>query len=206
MIRGGGSLLRASLNASPDARQVRLDGISYFAVPDPVPRTLRKHDLVTIIVREQSEFKSKGALDIEKEAELRALIEQFFQFNVGGALLSNAIGAEKPEISLRGNRAFKGDGQLDRQDSFTARITAEVVDVKPNNTLVLQARKRIVTDEDEQLFVLTGICRAEDITADNTVLSTQLYDLELAKTTNGPIRNATKRGFLPRLLDGLNPW
>jgi flagellar L-ring protein FlgH len=81
-----------------------------------------------------------------------------------------------------------------------------VLDVKPNGTLVLQARKRIKTDEEEQAFILTGVCRAEDITADNSILSTQLYDLELSKSHQGTVRNATRKGWGGKLLDAISPF
>ena len=80
------------------------------------------------------------------------------------------------------------------------------MDVKPNGTLIVQARKRIKTDEEEQQFILTGVCRVEDITADNAILSTQLFDLELQKNHKGAVRDATKRGILPKLLDWINPF
>ena len=41
---------------------------------------------------------------------------------------------------------------------------------------------------------------------DNTVLSTQLHNLNLEKHTDGAVRDATKRGFIPRLLARLNPF
>jgi flagellar L-ring protein FlgH len=81
-----------------------------------------------------------------------------------------------------------------------------VVDVKPNGTMVLQARKRIKTDEEEQSFVLTGICRVDDVAADNSILSTQLFDLELQKNHKGDVRNATRRGILGKLLDAIGSF
>ena len=78
--------------------------------------------------------------------------------------------------------------------------------MKPNGTLVLQARKQIKTDDEEQQFILTGTCRVEDVSADNTILSTQLFDLQLEKNHNGAVRDATKRGWFLKFLDALNPF
>ena len=82
-------------------------------------------------------------------------------------------------------RRFRSE--VDRARQVPPFCTAEVLDVKPNGTLVLQARKRIKTDDEEQVFVLSGTCRAEDITADNTILKTALTavakaELDLANT------------------------
>lgn len=212
LARSNGSLLRASLAAQPApppgsaGPSDPLAGVSFFHVPPAQPRTIRKHDLVTIIIREESQARSDAKADLKREAEFDARLEEFIKFTNGLQLTGGGITDPVPSIKASGEREFKGEGNVDRRDSFTARIQAEVVDVKPNGTLVVQARKRIKTDEDEQTFILSGVCRAEDVTADNSVLSTQLFDLELQKATRGPVRDSTKRGNIHRFLDWLNPF
>jgi flagellar L-ring protein precursor FlgH len=206
MRRTGGSLLQATMTVPTNQADAKLTDLSFFAVTEPEPRFVRKHDLVTIIVREESEYSSEGTTDLKKQADLEARIDQFIRFSLDNFELKNSIGGPAPEIRMSGNRNFKGEATVDRSDSLIARITAEVVDVKPNGTLVLQARKRIRTDEEVQTFILTGNCRAEDISADNTLLSTQLYDLELSKSHKGAVRDTTKRGWVPKLLDAINPF
>jgi len=202
----GGSLLRASLGTGPQAGPGKSLQVSFFDVPAPEPREFKKHDLVTIVVREESEFKSDGTTDLKREASLDAKIQQFIKLAVGEGALANAIGQTTPEVKLSGARDFKGEASIDRSDSFITRITAEIVDVKPNGTLVLQARSHIKTDDEEQTLVLSGTCRADDITADNSVLSTQLFDKELTKNHKGAVRDGTKRGWFTKLLDALNPF
>ena len=207
--RSGGSLLRASMAALPDAGQAPLSSVSFFAVPEPEPRVIKKHDLVTIIVREESSFSSDGATDFRKEAEFEAKIEEFIRVSklihdlqfVGGGVTEPV-----PSIKMSGTRDFKGEGSVDRTDKLTLRVTAEVLDVKPNGTLVLQARQRIKTDEEEQTFVLSGVCRAADVSADNTVLSSQMFDKDVTKSHKGTVRQATRRGWLSKLLDAVSPF
>lgn len=200
--RARGSLMRASLGANPDPAQ-----ISFMAVAEPQPRTLKKHDLVTIIVREESQSKSNGSTDLKKEATFETKLEEFIKLSFKNAALEGGgVGTTPPSIKMSGSREFKGDGSVDRSDSLTFRVTGEVIDVKPNGTLVLQARQRIKTDDEEQMFILSGVCRAEDVSPDNTVLSTQMFDKDVTKTTKGAVRDSTKRGWVPKLLDALNPF
>lgn len=206
MHKTGGSLLQAQLAAPPEASQVKPSQVSFFAVPEAQPKTLKVHDLVQIIVQEQSEITSKGTNNMSRDSELDAKVNNFVKLDISKLKLQGLQPSISPEVNLSGIRSFQGQGEVDRSDSFTARITAEVVDVKPNGTCVLQARKRIKTDEEEQQFILTGTCRVEDITADDTITSTQLYDLELQKNHKGDVRQATKRGTLGKLLDVLNPF
>lgn len=203
-----GSLLQAAYNSagSPELRRGRLQGFSFYAVPEPEPKVIRKHDLVTVIVREESAFKHEGSTDLQKQAAIDAKIEEFLKFDLANFALSGAALANPPSLKASANRSFQGEASVDRTDSVTFRIQAEVIDVKPNGTLVLQARKRIQTDEEVQILVLTGTCRAEDITPDNTILSTQLHDQDLRKSHEGAVRDRTKRGGASRLLDAMDPF
>lgn len=207
MQETGSSLLKASLAVRADPSQAKLSDVSFFAVPAPLPHLLHKHDLVTIIIREESAIQSEQNKDVKKEADLTAKLDQFVQLDLKKFAIRGFQTSQNPaDIDINGIREFKGNGEMDRTDSMTAQITAEVLDVKPNGTLVLQARKSIKTDEEEQQFVLSGICRAEDVAADNTILSTQIFDLDLQKNHKGDVKGAVTRGLLPRLMDLLNLW
>src|SRR5690242_8399143 len=207
MQRSGGSLLKAALAAQPDPSQAKINQVSFLTVPEQQPKKLKKHDLVTIVIREESDIQSKGENDFQKDAHFLGEANQMVKVKFGKGSIYGLPTPQAPAaVELTGNRTFKGTGELDRTDSFTARITAEVLDVKPNGTLVLQARKHIKADTEEQMLILTGTCRVEDVTADNTVLSTQLGDLDLQKNHNGDVRTATSRGLLPKLLDFINPF
>jgi len=207
MQRTGSSLLQAQLAAAADPNAMKMGQVSFFAVPEPQPKTMKKHDLITIIIREESDIQSKGTTDLKKNAELQAQVNQMLKFKLSNlTLYSPPTPAVQPGVDLLGNRTYKGEGEVDRTDSMTARITAEIIDVKPNGTLVLQARKHIKTDEEEQTFILSGTCRVEDVTADNSILSTQLHDLDLQKNHKGAVRDTTKRGIVPKLLDFVNPF
>ena len=208
MFASGGSLLDAQLQTRAQGNAAAQRGIdpdvSFFAQPAPKPTVIRKHDLITVIVREESSSRSIGSADLEKKYDLDAELREYLGLDLSELRLGTRRGDQR--ISGEAERGFTGDGSTDRRDSFVTRMTAEVLDVKPNGTLVLQARKRIGTDEDKQTMYLTGICRTADVTAANTVLSTQLHDLRLEKKTTGPVRQATRRGWIPRLIDIVNPF
>jgi flagellar L-ring protein precursor FlgH len=144
--RNGNSLLKASLVARADPAQARLSDISFTAVPVPEPKVIRKHDLVTIIVREESQYSSEGNAETTRESSIDAAVEDFIKLRLSNLEVEGGgIGPVAPRIAANANREFSGEGAVDRSDRLTARITAEVLDVKPNGTLVLQARKRIKT-------------------------------------------------------------
>jgi flagellar L-ring protein precursor FlgH len=182
--------------------------VSFFAVAPQRPKTYRKHDLISIIARELSAFTSNGSTTETKTQDLDDKLNAFIALRPSLLQLHSVIsgGTNVPEINIANSRDYKGTGEVDRTDTFTDRFTAEVVDVRPNGTMVLQAIKQIKNDEELQRMILTGICRVEDVSPDNTVLTTQLFDLELHTIHTGAVTDSTKRGFLPRLLDTFSPF
>ncbi|HQY87379.1 MAG TPA: flagellar basal body L-ring protein FlgH, partial [Tepidisphaeraceae bacterium] len=161
--QSGGSLLRTQASAiagpSNDSSASASDEFiqaSFFAVIPPEPRVLQKMDLVTVIIREQSEFKSEGTTELTRDASLSAVINDFIKINLSNLELEPNIGSVKPTIDMNGKREFTGEGSIDRKDSFTARVQARVVDVKPNGTLVLESRKTIKTDDEIVVMSSTG--------------------------------------------------
>jgi flagellar L-ring protein precursor FlgH len=177
---------------------------SFVAVAMPEPREFALHDLVTIIIREATETDISGGLETEKSSSIKGKITAFPQLNIADLLefqLGNNNITDPPELNVTFDQDFEGQGDYERRDSFTARITARIVDIKPNGTMVLEARKYIKSDTETLEMVITGTCRAEDVTADNTVLSTQMYDLRLVKNHDGEVRRSSKKGILTRVLE-----
>jgi flagellar L-ring protein FlgH len=206
MQASGGSLMQASMTESSDPN-VKTPSYNMLAVSEPEPKVLRKHDLVSIVVQEISSYQSTGDTNEQKNADFDAKVDQWIKLNLGQFSVHGTGQANNPvEMKLEGERDFKGTAAMDRSDTETLRVEAEVIDVKPNGTLVLQARKHIKNDEEDQTIILTGTCRVQDIDASNSVLSTDLHDLDLQKVTKGMVRDGNKRGWLPRILDWLNPW
>ncbi len=178
--------------------------VSLTAVNVPEPRAFSVQDLVTIIVRESTEADSDASLDTSKSTKTDAGITAFpnlgldelIQFHLAGGPLTNP-----PRVKVDSNQDFKGEGEYTRRDTFTTRITARIIDIKPNGTMVLEARKHINSDKESLEMVLTGTCRKEDINADNTLLSTQIYDLRLDKKHTGEVRGASKKGVITKALE-----
>lgn len=190
--------------ASEQADNHALRQKSMFAIAPELPRTFQRHDLVQIIIREQSEARSRHEVDTDKDYRLNGAIPRFPQFSLPDLLELQLRGGrthDMPELRLNFTKEFTSDGEVRRRDDFSARITAEVVEVLPNGNLVLEARTFIKTDREESVMKVTGVCRQDDITPLNTILSNQLHNLTVEKMHKGDLRNATDRGIIARVLD-----
>lgn len=208
MVRG--SLFSAgetpsSANGDDHARIAPV--MSYTSVMPMEPKKFRKHDIVTVVVREDSNNTSTAKADSQKQQDFDLALQQFMKFSLSNLSLSNSSNPSTlPEVKFKYNNNRQNAADQERTDSTSLRISATIVDVKPNGTLVVEATKQITMDREVQQMTLSGVCRAEDVAVDNTVLSTQLADLKLEKSTTGEVRDGTKRGWLNSLIDKFNPF
>lgn len=179
---------------------------SFVAVTQPETRQYAVHDLVTIIVRESVSSDVETKLMTEKEftqkgrikAIPRLRMQNFLNFQVRQ---SNFDDGDSPKLELDFDNEYDAKASSSQRNTFTARITARIIDIKPNGTVVLEARKKIQTDDDSFTMVLTGSGRKEDITVDNTIRSDLIYDMNLVKKHTGELRKSSKKGLLTKLFE-----
>lgn len=206
-----------SLFAKPEARAAtdahhadpaaHLYGLSSFAVQPPQPPTFKRHDLVTIIINENSRQSADQKLDADKESKVSATYNaaidplKLLELQlIAGATTNLRL------LDARADREFSGDGKYQRNDRFTDRVTAEVIDVKPNGVLVLEAKRVIQMDEEVKTVVLSGQCRSEDVTREGTVQSNQLANLVLVVNHEGEVSKSARKGWLTKVLDAVLPF
>jgi flagellar L-ring protein precursor FlgH len=134
-----------------------------------------------------------------------AKLNQWFRIHKG-SWQQQQFPKGNPEVAGTYQQNLKNTGDVERTDQLTERAEVEIIDIKPNGTLTLKGHKTVKTDDDDQNMTLTGTCRAEDVGADNTILSTQVNDLVIDAQNKGTAKESTERGWIPKLLDKLKPF
>jgi flagellar L-ring protein precursor FlgH len=178
---------------------------SWIAIKPKDPPTYKVHDLITIIVREQRTFEADSDLESKKDYEVKSELDAMFKLTNGG-LGATGFQRGKPTVDYGFETKTKNEADTKREDRLVTRITGKIVDIKPNGILVLEAKGRVVHDDEVSVVTLTGQVRKEDVTPDNTVLSTQLAEKDITISNEGELRNATRRGWIPKLIDFLRPF
>ena len=203
------SLLEPDVPLAPVVEPVpnaNLRGVSLMLVVPPEPREYAIHDIITIVVDESTKAEANQELETKKDYDIAGALGSFPSLNAfsdGRLDTSGGDGTPITEWELAAAERLKGEGDYTREDTFTARITAEIIDVKPNGVLVLEARTRVEKDDEIQTIVLAGRCRSEDVTDRNTILSSQLADMHLAMTNEGEVKKAGSKGYIPRVLEAI---
>ncbi|GEM_PF-605289 len=197
------NLVRSDKDGKPDpAAPLRETSLTF--IEPPKPRSYQLHDLITIIVDEQSKQSSKQTMDTKKDYDLKGQLTSFPSLAKFLELqLENGDTESGAKLALTSNHKFKGEGTYDRTDQFTAKITASIIDIKPNGVIVIEARRSKSTDDETQTILLTGLVRQDDITTANTILSSQLAEMTLSTKNEGQVKDAADKGWIPRVLEAI---
>jgi flagellar basal body L-ring protein FlgH len=181
-----------------------LDRTSLIAVELADPREFHVHDIITIIVQESKIYESEADTESKRRFDFQSELQEWFRFSEC-KLVAETFPNGFPNVDYTLNNRVKNEGEVEREDTLVTRIAAEVIDVKPNGNLVLEARHHIGHDEEEIIASLTGVCRSKDVSPDNTILSSKVADFDFTATHSGAVRDAARRGWVTRLLDFLRP-
>lgn len=183
---------------------------SFMSVSAPEPRSFAVHDLISIVIREDTQTTFSSSLETEKESEWTGEVAEFPRFNLNDLLDLTVVPNTFPngtiKLDVSADSSFEGEGDYENRQSMTARVQATIIDVKPNGNVVIEARKSVRSDDEHYTLVATGICRVDDITIDNSVLSTQIADLFIDKQHDGHLKKAADKGLLTEIMDFIFPW
>ena len=207
-VPGGGVVQPPEEAAVADDTPPRLEDVGLCVVVPPKPKTYGQHDLVQVIINESSMQKFEQSLDAKKKYDLLGELTNFPSIKrLLDAQLTNDNGGNSDllpaKLGVSSDNKYKGDGTFERTDNFTARITATVMDVKPNGTLVIEARETIQSDKETSTMVLSGVCRSDDITKGNTIQSSQLANMTLRVEHEGQVKDTAEKGLIPRVLEAI---
>lgn len=165
-------------------------------------RKYRVHDLVTIIVKEQTRAQTRDTSDVRRRSTHDLDLLDFF--GIKGRGFRDGGGAGRRAIRYQYEAKRDKEGELTHREDFTARLTARIIEVLPNGNLVLEARKTVRIGEEESTVVFSGEVRPRDVSLANTVLSDYVADARIEYRGRGAVTDAIRRGWLTRLFDFAN--
>jgi flagellar L-ring protein FlgH len=186
-------------------RNAVYDEHSWIVTRAPKPKKFRPGDLLTVIIRESKQWQAESDLQTKNQWDVSSQLNDFVKLN-DGALGAAQFASGHPNIDFKYKNQVRNKGDSSRDDKFTTRMTAKIIDVKPNGLLVIEGRARIVHDQEITNVTITGTCRKEDVTADNTILSTEIADKDVVVQNDGALKSTATRGWILRLIDLLKPF
>ena len=99
--------------------------------------------------------------------------------------------------------SFEAEGSANDTNRFSGRITVTVVEVLPNDNMIVEGTQSIWQNRDEHKITLRGIIRRDDVLMDNTVPSYKVADATIKFDGKGPLNAKQRQGILTQIFNFL---
>ncbi|MFC5373296.1 flagellar basal body L-ring protein FlgH [Brevundimonas faecalis] len=174
--------LAAFIAASPAPAQVMDPGFAGLAGDRSAARV---GDALTVLIMEASSASQSARSGSQKDTRL-------------GGTASGGDFDESGALRLEGR--YDGRGEASRSGRLMGQITVTVHEVLNNGDMVVAGEQTIAIDGERNRIRLQGRVRRADVSANNTVLSSRLADVEIAYAGHGALSRSASPGFLNRAL------
>ncbi|MCX7012119.1 MAG: flagellar basal body L-ring protein FlgH [Candidatus Sumerlaeota bacterium] len=178
-------------------------------------KALEVGDIVMVNVINNTTAAETAKTDVNRKSEIKADIQHFFGLETAlpgaaaaGAVASaaGAAGVIPPLIESKSNSNFAADGTTKRDGKLVGKISCEVYHVYPNGNMKIHGSQAVAINNERSILALDGTIRPQDVTWDNSVLSTQVSDLSLEYTARGVVADVQRPGILMRAFAWLWPF
>jgi flagellar L-ring protein precursor FlgH len=182
-------------------------------------RARRVGDLVVVKIMEQTAAKTKADTTAKKDNSNNFGIGAFFGHNevplipfTPNAHLPNVNNAQTDPnykalaLDTRSNSNLNGTGETKRENNVKTSMAARVIRVLPGGLLQIEGARETRVNEETEYMVLTGVIRAKDVAADNSIMSTQVADASISYYGKGVLADKQKPGWFTRLMDNIWPF
>lgn len=151
-------------------------------------------DLLTVILDEQTDASKQASTGITKDNSTSISAPKILGKDI-------TLGGNPLATSLESANDFAGKADSSQSNKLHGSITVTVSQVLPNGNLVVQGEKWIAINQGDEYVRLRGIVRPVDITPNNTVLSTQVGNAQIAYRGKGAPAEANSMGWLARFFN-----
>lgn len=166
-------------------------------------------EIITVLVQERIDAQTQSNTNTKKEADIGAqapiAANPFLVANPpNGMGIFNP--GELPNWSISANNETKARGKTDRTNTLRTTIACTVTKVYPNGNIDIEGAKSVQVNRENSEVLVKGTVRGRDVTAENTILSTQIANATVSLKGQGPLWNNQRRGILTKILDWFSPF
>jgi flagellar L-ring protein precursor FlgH len=169
-------------------------------------RASRIGDILTVMI----DIKDKAELDNKSERS-RNSDEQMDMPGLMG--LETQLTKVLPEgtlpdnlVDLGSNSTNTGEGSIEREEEIELKIAALVIDVLPNENMVIHGRQEVRVNHEVRELQVTGVIRPEDISSNNTISYEKIAEARISYGGRGMISDVQQPRYGNEVLDILLPF
>ena len=155
-------------------------------------KAARVGDLVTIQVLANNSASNTVSQGSKKRTGLDGAIS---------ALTGPGNSTFERSAGLSANGVYEGQGTNARVNRMAAQLSASVTEVMPNGDLAIAGWQALNISGERINIRVSGRVRAEDINADNAILSSRLADAKIEYDGKGFASRSAKPGIIQRIFN-----
>ena len=165
----------------------------------------RRGDIVTVVITEQASASKEASTGTERTSSMSAGIPNLLGLEGKITGITNWMDLNNL-INASNSSSFDGSGSTMRRENLTATISTRVIEVLPNGNFLIQGRRNVRVNNEDQIILLEGTIRPRDISSDNTVNSSYIADARITYAGKGIISDRQQPGWLMGILDKIWPF
>lgn len=108
------------------------------------------------------------------------------------------VGGNSLQLGVGSANEFLGDARANLSNQLNGNISVTVVDVLPNQNLVIRGEKWVTLNGGDEYIRLTGIIRPTDISPTNEISSNKVANARIQYSGKGSFAATTRPGWLGR--------
>jgi len=187
-----------------DLRQAYIASLAEQPLANPAPRTLGSlwtpsaplgqlatdfkarglNDSITIIVALSTSSQSTGNLNSQRTFDTSSAIT-----GLAGATPTANV---NPLLAANSSTQLKGQGAASNGSQLTTTLSGHVIAVLPNGNLVVEAQRQVFMNNQHETMIVRGVAQPQDISTNDSILSSSLANLEIELKGKGIISDSTR--------------
>ncbi len=155
----------------------------------------RTGDIISVILSESTQAKKNAKTELKKEnsATLSPII------GPGGTPMT--YNGKSIQFGLDQKSKFKGDSKADQGNSLNGNISVHVLRVLSNGNLIIRGEKWMTLNNGDEYIRLTGTIRPQDISSNNTILSSKVANARIQYAGTGTFADVNEQGWLSKFFN-----
>jgi flagellar L-ring protein precursor FlgH len=173
-----------------------------------VGKAYQVRDHIKIIVQERARARLNADFNNDKRARTEIRPRRLPRLDSTSYLFPELKAAElagDPEVDVDARYRVENRGRTGRDFDLTTEIMAQVVDVKPNGTVVLEAKKTRRVNEEEEVIRITGEASPQFIVNDS-ITTANMINLRIEYNGEGAVSDSADQGFFGWLVSKWWPF
>ena len=180
------------------------------AVATVTGATLAVGDIVLVKLVENTKAQNKAETTATKKGTNDYQVSAMFNRDHAGFIPFMPIGPQPsvglPVLNTSSASDLNGTGKTKRENYVTTSLATRVLRVLPGGLMEIEGAREIRVNEETEYMVVRGMIRSKDVSADNSVLSTQIADASIEYYGKGVLADKQKPGWFSRLMDNVWPF